>query len=289
MGLEDARARFDRIPYVTFLGIELTQLSHQHAVVRLPYNSVHTNQNGVINGGATATLMQVAGTLAAWSGIDLQANVYLSTVDLSVQYLSAAIDQDVIGTGRVLRRGRDLFFLQTEVHTLKEQPICQGLMIYRAPSATGQARRMVAQLHLLPSLPLCVTPDAKLGLGGFIDKLQVTSLAESRGRARLRMPSSTDHTDDQGHLHDGALTALLDIAGTAATWSLVKRQGSRGATIGIQLSFLNPTSDPVVADAHVQQRSEELFFSTVQITSEVDQQLVAIGQVSYRIIEPVVD
>jgi acyl-coenzyme A thioesterase 13 len=286
MGLEDARARFDRMPYVTFLGIELMQLSHEYAVIRLPFDVAHTNQGGVINGGATATLMQVAGTLAAWSGIDLQSNVYLSSVDLSVQYLAAAIDEDVIGAARVLRRGRDLFFLQTDVHTQQQQPICQGLMIYRAPHATGQARRMVAQPHLLPALAPSALPNAKMGLGRFVDKLQVTSRAESRGRACLHMPCTHQHTDAQGHLHDGALAALLDIAGTAAAWSLVKRQGSRGATIGLQLSFHNPTGDPVVADAQVQQRSEELFFSTVQITSEVNQQLVATGQVSYRIIEP---
>jgi hypothetical protein len=41
-----------------------------------------------------------------------------------------------------------------------------------------------------------------------------------------------------------------------------------------------------VADAHVQQRSEELLFSTVHVTSAVSGQLVAMGQVSYRLLEP---
>jgi hypothetical protein len=35
----------------------------------------------------------------------------------------------------------------------------------------------------------------------------------------------------------------------------------------------------------VQQRSEELFFSTVQITTATTGQLVAMGNVSYRLLE----
>jgi hypothetical protein len=42
----------------------------------------------------------------------------------------------------------------------------------------------------------------------------------------------------------------------------------------------------VVADAHVQQRSEELFLSTVHVTNATSGQLVAMGQVSYRLLEP---
>ena len=42
----------------------------------------------------------------------------------------------------------------------------------------------------------------------------------------------------------------------------------------------------VMADAHVQQRSEDLFFGTVHVTTERAGQLVAMGQVSYRLVEP---
>ena len=54
----------------------------------------------------------------------------------------------------------------------------------------------------------------------------------------------------------------------------------------MQLSYTCATTEPVVADAHVQQRSEELFFSTVYVTTATTRQLVAMGQVSYRLLEP---
>lgn len=52
------------------------------------------------------------------------------------------------------------------------------------------------------------------------------------------------------------------------------------------MSYPSAAPGPVVADAHVQQRSEELLFSTVHVTSAVSGQLVAMGQVTYRLIEP---
>jgi uncharacterized protein (TIGR00369 family) len=118
-----------------------------------------------------------------------------------------------------------------------------------------------------------------------VQKLHIATLYEGPGRVRLAMPCTADAVDERGQLHEGAIASLLDIAGTAAAWTLVRHPGSRGATIGMQLSYLNAMSDAVLADAHVQQRSEELFFSTVQITSARTRQLVAMGNVSYRILE----
>ena len=138
-------------------------------------------------------------------------------------------------------------------------------------------RRLYAQAERLPDLPFDAAPEPRLHRADFINKLQIKFLHESPGRVRLSMPCVPDHTEGNGQMHEGALAALLDIAGTSASWSLVQRQGSRGATIGMQLSFLNPTREPVLADAHIQQRSEELFFSTVQIISQTTGQLVAMG------------
>jgi uncharacterized protein (TIGR00369 family) len=99
------------------------------------------------------------------------------------------------------------------------------------------------------------------------------------------MPYTAQHLDERGQVHEGALASLLDLAGTTASWTLAKRQGARGATIGMQLSYLNAAQESVMADAQVQQRSEEVFFSTVQITTVTTKQLEAMGNVSYRLLE----
>ena len=95
------------------------------------------------------------------------------------------------------------------------------------------------------------------------------------------------HVDERGHMHAGALASIVDIAAVNATWSLVpRREGARGSTVGMQVSYPSHAAAAVVADAYVQQRSEELLFTTVNVTTADEGQLVAMGQVSYRLVEP---
>jgi uncharacterized protein (TIGR00369 family) len=99
------------------------------------------------------------------------------------------------------------------------------------------------------------------------------------------MPYRHAHSDEQGNMHSGAMAALLDTAGTYASWSMVQRQGTRGATVGMQLSYPDVSQADVVAEAQVERRSEEMFFSRVQVRAVSTGHLVAIGNVSYRLLE----
>ena len=104
---------------------------------------------------------------------------------------------------------------------------------------------------------------------------------------RLSMPLAPERLDEGGRVHAGALASIVDISAVAASWSLVgRRQGARGSTIAMQVSFPGAVADGVVADAHVHQRAEELLFSTVHVTAAGSGQLLALGQVSYRLLEP---
>jgi hypothetical protein len=54
----------------------------------------------------------------------------------------------------------------------------------------------------------------------------------------------------------------------------------------MQVTFPGTAAEAVVADAHVQQRAEEMFFTTVHATAADSGRLLALGQVSYRLLEP---
>lgn len=56
----------------------------------------------------------------------------------------------------------------------------------------------------------------------------------------------------------------------------------------IHTALLNAQRDfeRLLADAHLQQRAEEIFISTVQVTAEDSGRLVGTGQVTYRLLEP---
>jgi uncharacterized protein (TIGR00369 family) len=285
--VEQAGTRFARDAFARCLGVTISEVAPDRAVLVLPYRPEHLNAGGVLNGGATASLLAMAGTLAAWTGADLDTNRLVGCVDLSVQYLAAAREEDVRAEARVLRRGRDLAFLDVALYSVAGTPICQGLLSYRASDHGAHAPRLRAEHVLLP-VPARPTPPTERRLfDGYVRKLGITPLHQGPGRVRLHMPGAAMLLDESGRLHAGALASLVDIAAVAASWSLVPhRAGARGSTIGIQMSYPGAAAAAVVADAHVQQRSEELLFSTVHVTTAASGQLVAMGQVSYRLLEP---
>ena len=285
MSVEVAMARFERMAFAQFLRVRVAQVSHERAVLRLPFQENNANQGGVLHGGATASLIHMAGTLAAWTGLDLQAEPLFNTVDLSVQYLAAALREEITAEAMVLRRGRDIFFLDVTVRGAAQQLISKGLMVYRAPQYmvpmrlySRPARPATAPAQNSPSVLLPHNQD-------FTHKLQITTVSHSPGSVHLAMPYRPVHSDEQGNMHPGAVAALLDTAGTYASWSMVQRQGTRGATIGMQLSYPDVSQADVVAEAHVERRSEEMFFSLVQVRAVPTGHLVAMGNVSYRLLE----
>jgi uncharacterized protein (TIGR00369 family) len=287
MSVEQAKERFARVEFSKFLGVSIIEISHQRAVLALPYRQEHMNAGGVLNGGASASLLNMAGTLAAWTGVDLDTEPHLGCVDMSMQYHAASSEEDVIAEAQVRQRGRDLFFLDAAGRNPVGKSICQGLMIYRAPDYADQAPRLRAQ-HEILSAPAPLKPPDDLRLfRGYVRKLGITPLHYSPGRVRLYMPCTARHVDERGQMHAGALASIVDISGVSAAWSLVPhRQGARGSTISMQVSYASTITEPVVGDAHVQQRSEELFFVTIHVTAVTTGQLVAMGQMSYRLLEP---
>jgi uncharacterized protein (TIGR00369 family) len=282
-----ARARFARVPFAERLGVTVDEVALDRAVLVLPYQRDHMNAIGVLNGGASASLVTLAGTLAAWTGIDLDAEPHLSCVDLTMQYLAPSGDEDVVAEARVLRRGREVVFLDVDVRSRAGVAVCRGTLTYQAVDYAGRTPRLRAEPRLLPPPPPGAAPDEHRLFRGYVKKLGIAPLHESPGRARLGMPCSPAHGDERGYLHAGALASLVDIAAVTASWALVpRRPGTRGSTVGMQVSFPTLTTEDVIADAHVQQRSEAMLFNTVHVTGATSGQLVALGLVSYRLLEP---
>src|SRR5207247_8533675 len=141
--------------------------------------------------------------------------------------------------------------------TISCEPISNALLTSQKAHISCLAPRLRADHIVLPApSPLLAPVEHRLFLG-YVRKLEITPLHESPGRARLHMPCTPGHMNETGQLHAGALASIVDIAAVAASWSLVPpRSGARGSTIGMQISFPSMTTEAVIADAHVQQRSE---------------------------------
>ena len=87
-----------------------------------------------------------------------------------------------------------------------------------------------------------------------------------------------------GRIHGGAISALVDIAATAAFWSSPDvTPASRGATVGFTINFLNlAVASDLTATATVRRRGGTLCTGNVTVCTE-DGQEVAVAIVTYKL------
>src|SRR5437867_10231197 len=98
--------RFESVPYNRRLGVRVEAGSADAVRVRVPYKDENSNPGRALHGGVAASAIDVAGTLAAWAGLEDRPGLRRGTLDLSVAYIAAAVRQDLVPEARALRRGQ---------------------------------------------------------------------------------------------------------------------------------------------------------------------------------------
>ena len=130
-GADFIRQFFPNSPFVAHLGIQLTDIQPGVATLTLPYASALVTIGTIVHGGAIASLIDTAAMVAAWSDADVPAKARGTTVNLSVAYLASAEKEDLQAVARVLRRGRNLVYLDVEVRGASGNAIAKGLVTYK--------------------------------------------------------------------------------------------------------------------------------------------------------------
>ena len=128
---EVMRAFIPASPFAKELGIELAELRHDHAELRLPWSPRLATIGEVVHGGAIAALLDTAGMAAAWSDDAVPAKPAGSTVSLNVNYAAAAVASDLTATATVVRRGRSLCFCEVKVTDADGTIVAHGTMVHR--------------------------------------------------------------------------------------------------------------------------------------------------------------
>ncbi len=118
-------------PYVGHLSIQLIDMQPNVATLTLPFTSSLITIGTTIHGGAIASLIDTAAMVAAWSDAVVPDNMRGTTVSLTVIYLALAESEDLHATARVLKRGRNLVYLDVEVQSTSGTSIAKGLVTYK--------------------------------------------------------------------------------------------------------------------------------------------------------------
>ncbi len=105
-------------------------------------------------------------------------------------------------------------------------------------------------------------------------------------RCVLALPFSDEVVTIGDVVHGGAISALIDTAAMAASWSAIEFDGEppRGTTVGLTVDFLAAARAQVLlAEARVLRRGTSLCFCEAKVTGASDGTLVATGLVTYKL------
>jgi uncharacterized protein (TIGR00369 family) len=125
-GLTRARAAFLSVPYAKFLGLELCEVKSGEVSVCLDVRDELKQNQGVVHGGAVASLIDTASAFAILTKLEPEERV--TTTDVTIHYLRPITEGRLMATAKIIRAGRRLFVINVGVE-------CNGRLV--ATAVTG--------------------------------------------------------------------------------------------------------------------------------------------------------
>ena len=129
---EDRVARiheaFASVPYAKFLGLELGEMKPGEASLHLEVRDELKQNQGIVHGGAVASLIDSASAFAVVT--QLEPNERVTTTDLTIHYLRPVTAGRLTATARTVRAGRRLFVLSVEVMDDQQKLVATAVTTY---------------------------------------------------------------------------------------------------------------------------------------------------------------
>lgn len=118
-------------PFLAGLGIVFDRYEPDDVVLRLPFRADLTNDGTYYHGGVIASVIDTAGAAAAWSNHDFDKGTRASTIAMTVQYVGAAKQSDLVCTARTVKRGRELIFTEITAADADGAVVAHAVQTYR--------------------------------------------------------------------------------------------------------------------------------------------------------------
>lgn len=127
-------ARSDVTSFPALLGFVVEDVRLDYCRMRLPFKPELIQGEGVVHGGAIASLLDTVVVPAVGSALGPTSRY--ATVDLHVQFIGAARNEDLVAEGWVTRRGRTVVFCESEaVGATTGRLIAKSVLTYNVSSA----------------------------------------------------------------------------------------------------------------------------------------------------------
>lgn len=272
----------ERGAYGSAIGVAVDSLTEEGARLVLPYRDENSNPGSALHGGCAASLGVIGGQAVARAALGVEAGPF-HTSGLQVNYLAAAIGEDITATAQLLRRGKDMCFVEVDVATAAGKSIAHVTSMVRGRFGAPTVALPAARGDDGEADPGPMGPH----VGGMpFTKARGLSVEHmTGGHSRITMPAGEANADREGGAHEGAVLALLDTTGAMAAWAETGPGAYKASTPALQAQFLAPpTSEDLVGYGRMIQRDGAVLWCDVEVAGVQSGSVVARGTVIYRIV-----
>ena len=126
--LARAQTAFAAVPFAKLLGLEMGELKTGEATLHLTVRDELKQNQGVMHGGAVASLIDTASAFAVVT--QLEPDERVTTTDLTIHYLRPIVSGRLSATARIVRGGRRLFVLSIEVINDQQKLVATAITTY---------------------------------------------------------------------------------------------------------------------------------------------------------------
>ena len=116
-------------PIAKTLGVTADVISLDRIVLRLPFSPANVTVKSIVHGGVIATLIDIAGAAASFSGAPPGSLGATST--LAISYIAPADGADLMAEARVIQRGRSQTVAEVAVRDASGRLVAQALSTNR--------------------------------------------------------------------------------------------------------------------------------------------------------------
>jgi uncharacterized protein (TIGR00369 family) len=280
--MQHARDWVEQSPYSAALGVQVAALDEESARLLLPYADANSNPGQALHGGCAASLGVIGAQVITRAALGPESGPW-HTFGLQVNYLAAAIGEGVVADATLLRRGKEMCFVEVDVHTEDGKPIAHITSGVRGRFGAEAAALYTSAGDHGESDPGPMGPH--IGRVPFIGNRGIAVEHMTGGTSRLVMPLLEGNGDQSGGVHEGAVLALLDTTGAMASWAETGPGRYKASTPSMQAQILAPApAADLIAYGTCRQRDNELLFSDVEVAEAKTGNVCAKGTVIYRIV-----
>ncbi|TVR77420.1 MAG: PaaI family thioesterase [Chitinophagaceae bacterium] len=123
---EYVRSKIDLNKFMHYIDFKITDIEVGRIKGYLDFKEIHHQQNGILHGGVTSSLCDMAGGFAAYSVVAPDEMVF--TVEIKVTYFHPGQSERFYVTGEVVKAGKQFCFCESVVRNTEQKIIAKSTM-----------------------------------------------------------------------------------------------------------------------------------------------------------------